>query len=122
MFYDVCKIHGYQKFFLRKPSGKRCTECAKQAVNKARRSMKMKAIEALGSCCKICGYNRCTEALEFHHLDPTQKDITISSEGYSKGWKVIEKELSKCVLLCSNCHREVHAGLLLATDEQGVRV
>lgn len=62
-----------------------------------------------GGKCAICGYNRCLLALEFHHLDPLEKDFSISSRMTS--WKAIVKELDKCVLLCANCHREVHDGL-----------
>jgi hypothetical protein len=50
-------------------------------------------------------------ALIFHHLDPSHKDFTIG--GKSKSWNKIQSELDKCVLLCANCHAEVHAGLLV---------
>ena len=65
-----------------------------------------------GGRCVICGYDRCIEALEFHHLDPTQKDFGISSKGYTRSWGKVKEEADKCVLLCANCHREVHAGIL----------
>jgi hypothetical protein len=53
------------------------------------------------------------EALEFHHLESLQKDFGISSKGYTRSWVKIREELDKCVLLCANCHREVHTGLQL---------
>ena len=69
------------------------------------------AVEYKGKKCQRCGYDRCLEALEFHHLDPTQKDFNISSKGYTRSWKRVQEELEKCVMLCANCHREVHAEL-----------
>ena len=70
------------------------------------------AIEYKGGRCQVCGYDRCAEALEFHPLDPTKKDFGISSKGYARSWEKVKKEVDKCFLLCANCHREVHAGLL----------
>jgi hypothetical protein len=62
--------------------------------------------------CKICG-EICRVCLDFHHIDPLQKDIAVSQmieNGYSK--LRIEKEISKCVVLCRNCHAKFHAGLV----------
>ena len=53
-----------------------------------------------------------TDALEFHHLDPSQKDFGISSKGYTRSWDKVKEELDKCILVCSNCHREIHSGLI----------
>lgn len=61
--------------------------------------------------CKICGYNKCKAALEFHHLVAEDKEYAISRYKYSGiSIKSLELELQKCVLLCANCHREVHHG------------
>ena len=69
-----------------------------------------------GGKCLVCGYDRCLRALDFHHIDPSTKTITISSSLSTV--KEREQEVEKCVLICSNCHRELHAGLieLVATD------
>lgn len=69
--------------------------------------MKERAVAHLGGRCKLCGYNKCLAALEFHHEDPETKDFTISA---SMSWARIEAELAKTILVCSNCHREIHAG------------
>jgi len=74
-------------------------------------------VEAMGGKCQICGYDRCPEALDFHHLNPDEKDfgfgkIIASPKAVSK----IIIELKKCVMLCSNCHREVHAGIIEITE------
>lgn len=64
----------------------------------------------MGGSCVCCGYNRCPEALEFHHLDPTQKDFSFGAiRANPRSWSKIVEELRKCVLVCCLCHREVHA-------------
>jgi len=66
----------------------------------------------MGGACVLCEYNRCADALECHHLDPEQKDFQISKVlKDANAWAKIVPELRKCVLLCANCHREVHAGV-----------
>ena len=60
-----------------------------------------------GSCCKVCGFNASLKALEFHHLDPATKDISISA-AKSIGLERFNKELEKCILVCANCHRQIH--------------
>jgi hypothetical protein len=50
--------------------------------------------------------------LDFHHLDPKEKDYQIGSMAPNLSWKSLKRELDKCVILCSNCHRKLHAGLL----------
>ncbi len=79
-------------------------------VKKWHQRTKQKLIEMLGGKCRSCGYNRCSSALEFHHVDPDEKDFSIS-KWRQKSWEILVNEIKKCVLLCSNCHREVHAGL-----------
>lgn len=82
----------------------------KRDTSSYRREVKRKLIEYKGGKCQICGYNRCQEALEFHHLDPSQKDFTIS--GGTKSFESLKPEVDKCILVCANCHREIHAGLI----------
>lgn len=63
-----------------------------------------------GGRCQICKYKRCIRALTFHHVDPSKKEIRFSRVmRYSL--QRLANELSKCVLLCHNCHAEVHEGL-----------
>ena len=70
-------------------------------------------IKLRGSKCQICGYNKCLTALDFHHLDKNTKEFSIAN-GYRirKKEDEIIKEIEKCVLLCSNCHHEVHENLV----------
>ena len=78
------------------------------AVTNRRKKVKKLAIEYKGSFCERCGYNKCDGALEFHHLDPNEKDFSISSSGNTRAWELIKKELDKCIMVCANCHREIH--------------
>lgn len=80
------------------------------AVVNWRRRVKQHAKVYKGGCCIVCGYLRSTRALQFHHLDPTKKDFAISR--CIRSWIRVKVELDKCVLLCSNCHTEVHDGIL----------
>ena len=73
-----------------------------------RRSMKLQAIKLLGGKCCICGYDKCVDALEFHHLNPLEKDFKVGS-GNIMSWKDYKKEVLKCILVCSNCHKEIHS-------------
>lgn len=67
----------------------------------------------LGGKCKICGYDRCLQALDFHHLDGEKKEGLVSKFAVSGGsYLKAKKEAEKCVLLCCRCHREIHFGLL----------
>ena len=64
----------------------------------------------MGGKCQKCGYSKCYDALEFHHLDPKKKDFQLSAlKNYSLN--ALKKELDKCIMLCANCHREEHARL-----------
>lgn len=78
-------------------------------IARRRRELRDRAVAFLGGRCSICKYDRSTAAFDFHHLDPLEKDFTISSKMTS--WSTIQPELEKCVLLCCRCHREVHDGL-----------
>ena len=93
--------------------GRKCSKetCSKCYVKAFRDRTKLKAIEYKGGKCIVCGYNKCPQALCFHHVNPTQKDFGISS-GVNRNWNSIKEELDKCVLLCQNCHHEFHAGVL----------
>ena len=86
-------------------------EYLKKAVSKRRKEIRKMALEYSGGKCAICGYNKCIKALEFHHINNDSKDFGISSKGYTRSWIEIKKELNKCILLCANCHREVHEGI-----------
>lgn len=62
--------------------------------------------------CSICGYSKCMAALEFHHINPSEKSFAISKAHSGYSLDEILKELEKCILVCSNCHKEIHAGII----------
>ena len=82
-----------------------------------RQQQKQKAVDYKGGKCQICGYNRCIRALKFHHVDPATKEFAISGAGSTRSWEKLRAELDKCVLVCGNCHDEIHAGIV---DIRGV--
>lgn len=69
-------------------------------------------VEMKGGKCQVCGYDRCLIALDFHHIDETTKEFGLSQRDLTKSWVKIKAELSKCVLVCANCHREIHAKMV----------
>lgn len=86
------------------------------AVQKRRKKIREMAVKYKGAKCSNCGYDKCYEALEFHHLNSDGKDFGISNKGYTRSWARIKEELDKCILLCANCHREVHSSLQLPRE------
>lgn len=105
-----CKICGdsnKENFYDNKSSASYyCKPCWNQKTYKSARDKISSYMNSRGGAkCLICGYNKCTAALEFHHRDPTEKDPS-----WSIGWSLprLKKELDKCDILCANCHREVH--------------
>lgn len=87
------------------------------AVAKRRKAIKNKAIEFLGDKCMLCGYCRSQAALDFHHIDEKSKSFGLSQDGLTRSWEKTKKELKKCILVCANCHREIHVGLLQLSAE-----
>lgn len=87
--------------------GHRSDQCNSCVINHRRHFLKEQAVAYKGGCCQRCGYSKCIEALTFHHIDPTQKEFSLSGN-HSRSWAKIKVELDKCLLLCQNCHTEVH--------------
>ena len=79
-------------------------------VKNYRQKQKENIIYVMGGKCALCGYNKCNSALEFHHINPSEKNYQLSS-GSTRSLNRDFVEARKCILLCSNCHREVHNGL-----------
>ena len=93
-----------------------CSDSVKENFKKYRNINRKKVIvelkEAAGKKCIICGYNRCLSALHFHHINPSQKTENVSSINYNKGKYAAIEESKKCILICGNCHCELHEGLI----------
>jgi hypothetical protein len=73
--------------------------------NMRHRIFKARAVEYKGGKCSMCGYNKFIGSLDFHHVLPHKKEKSLA---ITSNWIKMKKELDKCILLCSNCHREVH--------------
>ncbi len=80
------------------------------AVARRRKKIKLMVVEYKGGACIICGYKRYVGAFDLHHIDGATKDFGLSMQGLTRSWEKTKKEADKCVLLCANCHREVHGG------------
>lgn len=114
----ICEICN-EKFDTNSHSRIYCYKCSGESSRKEnitrkhqktilRRSMKIQAIKLLGGKCSICGYDKCIDALEFHHKNPSEKDFKLGS-GNTMSWKEYKSEALKCIVVCSNCHKEIHA-------------
>jgi len=93
-----------------------------KAVKKRRRKLKEMAVEYKGGKCQICDYDKCIAALDFHHLNEEDKEFDLSTKGLTRSWERIKKEIKKCILVCANCHREIHNGLITAASKGNLRV
>jgi len=73
-------------------------------INNFRKELKI----MLGGKCSICGYNKCFNALDFHHKNGDKEGVMSKlTKDFSKEKSL--KEARKCILLCANCHRELHS-------------
>lgn len=91
-----------------------CYECMPDGVQLTRGMFLAKIKEQRGGKCVRCGYSTCLKALEFHHIDPSQKDFTISNDHFKLQDAINESK--KCILICSNCHKELHDNLWTIED------
>lgn len=120
--YRICSIchkskEEYSNFYKRKRGGfnSYCKVCSTKDIVKRTRQLKVKAIQYKGGKCVICGYSKCSRSLDFHHINPTQKEFSMG-ERTTNDFEKIKIELDKCILICKNCHGELHDGLITITD------
>ena len=103
----ICKICE-KKYEYKKGNGSSLHVCVACRNMYRKRIMKRKMIEYKGGKCEICGYDKNDNAFDFHHIDPSDKKYSLSGK-YNLSFEKLKDELDKCMLLCSNCHRELHA-------------
>lgn len=111
MIQKQCLICG-ESFFPKTPSANQrlcCYKCFPEGKQLLRSDFLDLIKKQYGGKCEQCGYSTYLGALDFHHKDPSQKDFTIGNRDFRLEQCI--EEAKKCVLLCSNCHRELHAGL-----------
>ncbi len=90
-----------------------CKSCANNQSLSRQRALKTICVGYKGGKCQYCGYDKYQGALEFHHIDHNLKDFSISKLKTTSFNKKIQEELDKCILVCSNCHKEIHAGIII---------
>lgn len=100
-------------FFTRKSRSKQtrtpiswCKKCIKEQTRYRQRQLKVQAIQYLGGKCIDCGYSGHPAAFDFHHRDPSQKDMKFGMS--CRSLDRIKSELDKCDILCAICHRIRH--------------
>ena len=107
-FDALCERHGETLFVIRQDGASSCARCRADGVTDRRRRIKERLVSAAGGRCRICGYDRCLAALQFHHVDAATKRFALA--GRVIAWDLLTAEADKCILLCANCHAEVEAG------------
>lgn len=106
----TCPTTGEENFY--KTAKYQCKSCWNKRTATAGKDKVRLIKEEYGGKCSRCGYDKCFNALEFHHLDPAQKEFHL---GARRGLNIeaLRKELDKCILVCRNCHTEIHSDQIL---------
>ena len=89
----------------RSNSSKNRTDATKEKMRNRYRKIKSYFVEKFGGSCLRCGFSDGIYALEFHHIFPRTKNESVSKVISSGNVERAEKELDKCIMLCSNCHK-----------------
>lgn len=97
------KSYPYKSRIIYRP----CPKCENKRLRNKHKERKLQITNLMGGKCHLCGYDKNYAALELHHVNPKDKEYPINKLK-SVSWKLVIKELSKCILVCSNCHREIH--------------
>jgi len=82
-----------------------------QKVSDFRRNRKKLLVAYCGNKCQLCGYNKSLRALNFHHINESQKSYGIAAKGTCHNIDRDIEEVHKTILVCANCHAEIHDGL-----------
>jgi len=108
-----CGVKGKKNFY--STAKYQCKSCWNKRTAQAGKNKVKILKEEYGGKCSVCGYNRCLDALEFHHLDPSVKEFHL---GEKRGLSIdrLRTELDKCILVCRNCHTEIHFNMKKPTN------
>lgn len=102
-----------------KKKGHTLTKCGTCYIAGNRKRKKEFAVKLFGGKCQKCGYDRCIHSLAFHHVENKENNISIL---HTASWKRYLDELKKCVLICCNCHNELHGNLWKIDEIQRVYI
>lgn len=105
-----CGRHGFTKHILEGRGAYRCSKCRSEAVVRWRRNAKLRLVKEAGGRCSLCGFDEFLGALQFHHLDPSEKSFGLAMGGLTRSIDKLRTEAAKCILLCANCHAKVEWG------------
>ncbi len=94
-----------------------CKLCSKRQVVIRQRKFKEILVKYKGGKCEKCAYDKCIAAFDFHHTDPSRKDFMLSDATGNVFNEQVKNEIDKCILLCSNCHREEHYEMIVFPHE-----
>jgi 5-methylcytosine-specific restriction endonuclease McrA len=109
---EIEKILGCSKSVISYHLNSNVKKSKNNRQNKNRYFLRKKYKMHLGGKCSICGYHKCLNALHFHHKNPSEKNFLISNAIWGKdnlSESEIMNEINKCILVCANCHAELHA-------------
>lgn len=105
---DTCSCeHCGRKYKYVKAKGHTLRVCNSCMSLKRKYRMKEELVKHLGGSCRACGYNQCIGALQFHHKGVKKFNI---GNNYNRSLKSLMEEADKCLLVCANCHAEIHFG------------
>jgi len=82
----------------------------KDPIKIRRQKYKTTIIGFISSGCQICSYNRCFRNIVFHHL--RDKQFSLDERHFQYALQTILDEIRKCIIVCHNCHGEIHDGLI----------
>lgn len=105
----ICSMCG-REYRYKRSHGHTHNKCNSCWQKERRIKLKKRLVSCKGGKCSICGYDKHIEILEFHHLEPSIKDLTIGSS-WNRSFQILKEEADKCILVCANCHREIHLKL-----------
>lgn len=99
-------------FYVRrgKDTSSYCKQCLNHLTTIRGQRRKQEGVVYKGGKCVICSYDKHPNSLDFHHLDPDTKESSLRNLRLMQ-WEKYKTEIDKCVLVCRNCHGEIHAGL-----------
>lgn len=104
------KQYFFNTFYKLPDMGTKKGNIPKEYYQNKRYQIKKEMVEYKGGECVMCGYNKSLRALQFHHLNPKEKDFNIG--GVTTLNEIVKKELDKCILVCANCHSEIHDNMV----------
>lgn len=112
----VCQYCDKEFDFYQTSNAKRkaCYECLPQEHLQdaawLRRLVKNKIVQLKGNKCAICGKTYPNIVYDLHHLNSDEKDFNLGNKTSTIKLDEVIKEADKCILVCANCHRMIHAG------------